>query len=176
MAVRFKKVRTFIKSHIEGGFRGASEFYLKGYNTDVIGFENSLKKILQPQHQKALILGTGGAAKGVSYVLKKLNINYLVVSRTPKTGQISYSDINADLLSEYTLIINTTPTGTFPNTDACPDIPYKYLTNKHLLYDLIYNPEKTLFLKNGEMQGAAIKNGLEMLHGQALAAWDIWNT
>jgi len=146
-----------------------------GYNTDVIGFENSLKKLLQPQHTKALILGTGGAAKGVAYVLKKLNIKYLFVSRTPKEGQISYPDIDAALLSDYTLIINTTPAGTFPNVEACPDIPYKYLTDKHLLYDLIYNPEKTLFLQLGATQGASIKNGLEMLHGQALAAWDIWN-
>ncbi|GHT34992.1 shikimate 5-dehydrogenase [Bacteroidia bacterium] len=150
------------------GFRG------KGYNSDVIGFENSLKPLLQPHHNKALILGNGGAAKGVAYVLRKLSIHYIIVSRTPKSGQISYADINADLLRDYTLIINTTPTGTFPKTDVCPDIPYKELTDKHLLYDLIYNPEKTLFLQRGEAQGATIKNGLEMLHGQALAAWDIW--
>ncbi|MDR0873421.1 MAG: shikimate dehydrogenase [Prevotellaceae bacterium] len=151
-----------------------TELTLKGYNSDVIGFENSLKPLLQPHHKKALILGTGGAAKGVAYILRKLSIHYIIVSRTPKSGQISYADINADLLRDYTLIINTTPIGTFPKTDVCPDIPYKELTNKHLLYDLIYNPEKTLFLQRGEAQGATIKNGLEMLHGQALAAWDIW--
>ena len=143
---------------------------LKGYNTDITGFEASLRKL--PAHTHALILGTGGAAKGVAYVLKKMNIRYLFVSRTPKEGQIAYSDIHA--ARDYTLIINATPVGTFPNTNACPDFPYKSLTSKHLLYDLIYNPEKTLFLRRGEAQGASIKNGLEMLHGQALAAWDIW--
>ena len=147
---------------------------LTGYNTDAIGFENSLKPLLKPWHTKALVLGTGGASKAVAYVLKKNGIDFRFVSRTPKNGQFSYEDINADIMAEYTLIVNCTPLGMYP-VDACPDIPYECITDKHLLYDLIYNPAKTLFLEKGEKQGATIKNGLEMLHGQAVAAWKIWN-
>ena len=147
---------------------------LTGYNTDAIGFENSLKPLLKPWHTKALVLGTGGASKAVAYVLRKNGIDFRFVSRTPKDGQFSYEDINADIMAEYTLIVNCTPLGMYP-VDACPDIPYECITDKHLLYDLIYNPAKTLFLEKGEKQGATIKNGLEMLHGQAVAAWKIWN-
>lgn len=148
---------------------------LKGYNTDVIGFEHSLVPLLQPQHTKALVLGTGGAAKAVAYVLGKLNINYQLVSSSDKTGTIAYRDISTDTIEEHKLIINTTPLGMHPNTDACPDIPYSALGETHLLYDLIYNPEETTFLKKGNAQGATTKNGYEMLVLQAEASWDIWN-
>lgn len=148
---------------------------LKGYNTDVIGFEHSLAPLLQPQHTKALVLGTGGAAKAVAYVLGKLNINYQLVSSSDKTGTIAYRDISTDTIEEHKLIINTTPLGMHPNTDACPDIPYSALGETHLLYDLIYNPEETTFLKKGNAQGATTKNGYEMLVLQAEASWDIWN-
>ncbi len=148
---------------------------LKGYNSDVVGFENSLCPLLKPHHNKALILGTGGASKGVAFVLQKLGIEYKFVSRTPADGQFTYVDLHEDIIKTYPVIINTSPVGTFPHTDECPDIPYQTISAKHLLYDLIYNPKKTLFLQKGKAQGATIKNGLDMLHGQALAAWNIWN-
>lgn len=149
---------------------------IKGYNTDIIGFEQSLAPLLQPQHTKALVLGTGGAAKAVAYVLDKLNIDYKLVSSSGKTGTVAYEDISAATVDEHTLIINTTPLGMHPNIDACPDIPYSALGETHLLYDLIYNPEETTFLKRGTAQGATTKNGYEMLVLQAEASWDIWNS
>ncbi|MGB1206149.1 MAG: shikimate dehydrogenase family protein [Chitinophagales bacterium] len=147
----------------------------KGYNTDVYGFEKSLKAMLQTHHQNALILGTGGAAKAVKYVLEKCDIRYKMVSRKPKANEFAYEDIDANLLQKYTLIVNTTPLGMSPNIKSCPDLPYQYLTKKHFLYDLVYNPAETTFLKYGKQQGAIIKNGLEMLHLQAEKAWQIWN-
>ncbi|CAM1363850.1 Shikimate dehydrogenase [Tenacibaculum sediminilitoris] len=149
---------------------------LKGYNTDVYGFKKSLKPLLKKRHKKALILGTGGASKAVAYVLENLGIKYKYVSRTPKEKkEISYRDINKELLQSYTIIVNCTPLGTHPNVDNCPDIPYESLSDKHLLYDLIYNPSETTFLRKGKEQGSAIKNGLEMLELQAEKAWKIWN-
>lgn len=149
---------------------------LKGYNTDFIGFTNSLMPLLKAaSHQSALILGTGGASKAISYALKSLDINFQYVSRTKRNHFICYDDLTEDVISKNTLIINTTPLGTDPEIDHCPDIPYNYLTKNHLLYDLIYNPEETLFLKKGAEQGATIKNGYEMLIAQAEASWGIWN-
>jgi shikimate dehydrogenase len=147
---------------------------IKGFNSDAIGFENSLLPLLKPHHTKALVLGTGGASKAVTYVLRKNNIPYTLVSRTKIDGQYTYDELNPEIIAGNTLIINTTPLGMYP-VDSCPDIPYDALTTNHLLYDLVYNPEKTVFLERGEEQGAAIKNGMEMLHGQAIAAWEIWN-
>lgn len=149
---------------------------LFGYNTDVIGFERSLTPYLKTHHTKALILGNGGAAEAVKFVLKQLNINYKIVSRQiHKDAELTYTDLKETILKEHPLIINTTPVGTFPAVDAYPEMPYQYLTSQHLLYDLVYNPEKTLFLKKGEEHGAAIKNGYEMLVVQAEESWDIWN-
>jgi shikimate dehydrogenase len=147
---------------------------LKGYNTDTIGFTNSLKPLLKPRHNKALILGTGGASKAVAYALKKLNISYQFVSRNKIEGQLSYTDLNKTIIEDHKLIINTTPLGMVPHENALPDIPYAFLSAEHLLYDLIYHPEETLFLKKGKEYGATIKNGYEMLIGQAEAAWEIW--
>lgn len=147
---------------------------LKGWNTDAIGFENSLRPLLRDHHRHALILGTGGASKAVAYVLKKLGIVYRFVSRTPSGGQLGYDELTAEVMASHQIIINCTPVGMYP-PDACPDIPYDLLTPDHLLYDLIYNPEKTIFLAKGEERGAIIKNGSEMLRGQAVAAWKIWN-
>lgn len=147
---------------------------LAGYNTDAYGFAESLKPLLKPQHTHALILGTGGASQAVAYVLKSLGIAYRFVSRTPHLGQFAYTDLNGSLLKKYTLIINCTPLGTFPNTEACPPLPYQHLTEAHLLYDLIYNPEKTTFLQKGAAKGAHICNGQQMLELQAEAAWGIW--
>jgi shikimate dehydrogenase len=146
-----------------------------GYNTDVIGFEKSLKPLLQEQHTKALILGTGGASKAVQFVLKKMGIPFLLVGRNKTDATIIYEDVLPEMLQHYLLIINTTPLGMSPNEEDFPNIPYEYLTSKHLLYDLIYKPEKTLFLQKGEKQGCTIKNGFEMLVLQAEENWRIWN-
>ncbi len=148
---------------------------LLGFNTDEFGFRISLEPLLKPVHRRALILGTGGASKAVKYVFEQLNIPYLMVSRSAKKGQLTYDQINEGILSNYQIIINTTPLGMYPNLEAKPDIPYHNLTPDHLVYDLIYNPEETLFLKEAKAQGATIKNGLEMLHQQAEKSWEIWN-
>lgn len=150
--------------------------YLKGYNTDAYGFEESLKPLLQEHHQKALVFGDGGAAKAVKYVLEQLNITYQVVVRKPTAGAILYEDVTDAILASHTALINTTPLGMSPNVDTCPPINYAKLTSQHLAYDLVYNPLETLFLKHAEAQGATTKNGLEMLYLQAEKAWQIWNS
>jgi shikimate dehydrogenase len=149
--------------------------FLKGYNTDVYGFEESLKPLLERHHQKALILGNGGAAKAVQYVFDKLKIPFKLVSRSPKKGMLDYKKLNKKVLNEYQIIINTSPLGTYPNIDEYPNIPYEYLTEKHLLYDLVYNPAESAFLKKGKEKGAKIKNGYQMLELQAEKSWEIWN-
>ncbi|WP_257659221.1 shikimate dehydrogenase family protein [Parapedobacter lycopersici] len=156
--------------------RQTGEPILTGYNTDVFGFMESLKPLLQPWHTSALVLGNGGAAKAVIYALTQLGIAPHLVSRRPEGGQYTYSQLSADVLSEHLLLVNTTPLGTYPDIDNCPDIPYEYLGEKHLLYDLVYNPAATAFLKRGARQGAAIKNGLEMLELQAERNWQLWNS
>ncbi|GLU44204.1 shikimate dehydrogenase family protein [Allomuricauda sp. NBRC 101325] len=148
---------------------------LKGFNTDAYGFQVSLQPFLKPHHTNALILGTGGASKAVKFVLEELGIATTYVSRSPKEGQLTYDDLDKEIMEENTLIVNCTPLGTFPNIEHKPAIPYEFIGSQHLLYDLIYNPEKTAFLKEGEKQGAALCNGLEMLKGQAEKAWEIWN-
>jgi shikimate dehydrogenase len=149
---------------------------LKGFNTDVVGFKRSLETHLLPGHDKALILGTGGAAKAVQYALKQLHIEYKLVSRRKTSEGLGYEDIGEEILDQYPLIINTTPLGTYPNVDEAPPIPYKYLSPSHLLFDLVYNPAKTKFLQKGEEQGARIANGHEMLVLQAEESWHIWNS
>lgn len=149
---------------------------LKGYNTDVYGFKKSIEPFLKESHKKALILGTGGASKAVAFVLNELGISFKYVSRNPIGDQIGYSELNKKIISTHTLLINCTPLGTFPDTAAKPDIPYEFLTSNHLLFDLIYNPEKTAFLLSGEHKGAIICNGAEMLELQAEKAWQIWNS
>jgi shikimate dehydrogenase len=146
-----------------------------GYNTDVIGFENSIKPILKRHHQKALILGTGGGSKAAQFVFKKLGIDYLVVSRTDTHPFIQYQQIDALICAEYNIIVNTTPIGMAPKVDDFPEIPYHLLNDKHLFFDMIYNPEETMFLKKGKVAGAQTKNGHEMLITQAEANWKIWN-
>ncbi len=151
---------------------------LIAFNTDIIGFEQSFCKVLQQQHKKALVLGTGGAAKAVQYVLKKLEIDFLVVTRNEniKAGYINYNMIDEQVMKEHLIIINCSPVGMAPNENACPDIPYQFITTNHYLYDLVYKPEKTLFLQQGEQKGATIQNGYEMLLIQAEASWKIWNS
>ena len=150
---------------------------LKGYNTDVFGFENSIKPLLKNHHKKALILGTGGASKAIAFALEKNKIKFKFVSRNPiGKKQISYSDLNKESIEKYTIIINCTPLGTFPDTDKHPNIPFQFINKNHLLFDLIYNPEVTEFLKKGLENGATIKNGFEMLQLQAEESWRIWNS
>lgn len=148
---------------------------LCGFNSDVVGFTDSIRPLLRPHHSKALILGTGGASKAVRYALEqKLGMQSVLVSRNEKPGVITYAQLDVATMAEHTVIVNCTPLGMFPNTDTCPPIPYDLLTAQHLLYDLVYNPEQTLFLKNGRAQGAETKNGLEMLLLQAIESWRIW--
>lgn len=151
--------------------------FLSGYNTDVYGFSESLKPLLKPEHTQALVLGNGGAARAVCYALEQLGIDFMVACRQFReefSNQIHFEELNNDLLAQYKLIINTTPLGTFPKVEEAPAIPYEALTSAHLLYDLIYNPEETAFLKAGRERGATIKNGYEMLVFQAEKNWDIW--
>ncbi|MBR5435631.1 MAG: shikimate dehydrogenase [Muribaculaceae bacterium] len=148
---------------------------LCGYNSDIVGFEQSLRPLLKEWHHKALVLGTGGASKAVLFVLRKLGIEATLVSRTTGNGRITYLDITRKTMADNLLIINTTPLGMSPRVNAFPDIPYEHLTDRHLCYDLIYNPEVTLFLKKAQEKGAAIKNGEEMLILQAIESWRIWN-
>lgn len=149
---------------------------LTGYNTDVIGFRESLVPLLKPFHNKALVLGTGGAAEAVKFVLDELHIEFVSVSRNKKEDGITYDAVDEALLQQHLLLINTTPLGMFPHLDEAPDLPYQYLSNRHLLFDLIYNPEKTLFLAEGEKRGALISNGYQMLVKQAEESWRIWNS
>lgn len=149
---------------------------LVGYNTDCYGFINSLKPYLKKHHKKALILGTGGASKAVMYSLKKRGIKCHYVSRTAgKKVKFTYQDLNNDIVSKYKLIVNCTPLGTYPNIDECPNIPYDGITKEHILFDLIYNPEESKFLKLGKQNGAKTINGLHMLKLQAEKSWSIWN-
>lgn len=168
----------------------ASRPYLKGYNSDIIGFTDSIRPLLQSHHKRALVLGTGGASKAICHGLDNLGIEWHYVTRhRPITvpehsitvpecspeGPFTYSDITPALLADYTVIINCTPLGMFPHIDAAPTIPYAALSPRHLLYDLVYNPEITMFMRQGRRFGATVKNGLEMLHRQALASWNFWN-
>jgi shikimate dehydrogenase len=157
--------------------REGDKTILKGYNTDIYGFETSIRPYLECHHKKALILGTGGASKAIKYMLKQLNIGYISASiEELKENEIRYEAIDKTMIEDRLIIINATPLGTFPKVDACPPIPYEYITPRHVLFDLVYNPEETLFLRKGKAHGAKVKNGLEMLHLQAERSWNIWNT
>ncbi|WP_313805246.1 shikimate dehydrogenase [Flavobacterium sp.] len=154
----------------------SKEDNLKGYNTDFYGFKKSLKPLLEEQHKKALILGTGGASKAIAFALRKLKIEFDFVSRTPSEYEFGYDELNQEVFNEYQIIINTTPIGTFPNVNDAPELDYSLFTKNHIAYDLVYNPEETQFLKNAKANGAIIKNGYDMLVFQAEKAWEIWNT
>ena len=148
---------------------------LKGFNSDVIGFTQSIEPMLEKHHQKALILGTGGASKAISFGLNSLGLKTVYVSRYRRPETICYEDITPDVVKEYNVIVNCTPLGMYPKVDQCPQLPYDALDEKNILYDLIYNPDETLFMKLGSERGAQVKNGLEMLLLQAFASWDFWN-
>lgn len=153
-----------------------SEGKLAGYNTDVAGFRQSLEPKLKLHHQKALVLGTGGAARAIWYVLDELGIAYKKVSRSKERADLTYEELSPEILDDHLLIINTTPLGMYPNTDAAPNLPYEAISTRHFLFDIVYNPEKTAFLTEGESRGAQICNGYEMLIGQAEESWRIWNS
>ena len=148
---------------------------LKGFNSDVIGFTRSIEPLLERHHKKALILGTGGASKAIDYGLRSLGLETKFVSRTKRDGILCYEDITADIIREYNVIVNCTPLGMYPNVDSCPKLPYEAMDSHTLLYDLLYNPDETLFMTKGREQGAVVKNGLEMLLLQAFASWKFWN-
>ena len=149
---------------------------LVGFNSDIIGFTQSIEPLLQPYHKKALILGTGGASKAIYHGLLNLGVKPTYVSRTKKSDAVlTYQELTPEIMEENTVIVNCTPVGMYPKVDFCPDIPYEQLTSNHLLYDLLYNPDETLFMKKGQARGATVKNGLEMLLLQAFAAWEIWH-
>lgn len=148
---------------------------LKGYNTDFFGFQRSLSSLLNEHHKKALILGTGGASKAVAFALKKLGIQYSFVSQKLRRDYLSYEKLNEAIFQEYQIIINCTPLGTFPDINSCPNIPYDLLNSNYIVFDLVYNPEETIFLQKAKQNGATTKNGMEMLVFQAEKAWEIWN-
>lgn len=164
-----------VESFFTGEFT-SMKVRLEGYNTDSYAFEASLKPLLTKHHTKALVLGSGGASRAVAYILDKLHIDYKIVSRRSIRKQLSYAQVDQSVMKEHLLIINTTPLGMSPNITSCPEIPYEFITGKHLLYDLVYNPAETEFLKRGKEKGAVVKNGEEMLHLQAEKAWEIWNS
>ncbi|MDR2927555.1 MAG: shikimate dehydrogenase [Cytophagaceae bacterium] len=154
----------------------AGKQILKGFNSDVTGFSLSLKPLLQPHHRRALVLGTGGASRAVSFSLSRMAIEHRFVSQRPEASMFSYADLSPRIMNEYTLIVNTTPLGMYPETGTAPAIPYQHLTSAHLAFDLIYNPDVTLFLQKASQQGSVVKNGKEMLILQAEKAWRIWNS
>lgn len=153
-----------------------NDFRLKGYNSDIVGFTDSIAPLLTPQMKRALVLGTGGASRAVVCGLRDLGVEPVQVSRTPREGVITYGDLTPEIMADHKIIVNTTPLGMYPDVDECPPIPYDLLTPEHLCYDLLYNPEMTLFLRKAAEKGASTKNGLEMLLLQAFVSWDIWTS
>ena len=158
-----------ITRQVNGAYR------LKGFNSDAYGFTESIRPMLGPSHKRALVLGSGGASKAVIFSLRRLGVEPVVVSRRPSAGMLTYAAIDKEILMNYTVIVNASPVGMSPIIDACPDIPYEFLTPRHVCFDLVYNPEETLFLQKASAAGAAVKNGLDMLHLQAEGAWKYWN-
>ncbi len=151
-----------------------NQIILKGYNSDVIGFTQSIEPMLESFHKKALVLGTGGAAKAINFGLKSLGLETVFVSRYERPGTVLYKSLTADDIKEYNVIVNCTPCGMFPHTNECPNLPYEAMDSHTLLYDLIYNPDETMFMHKGRECGATVKNGLEMLLLQAFASWEFW--
>lgn len=155
--------------------RSGNNIRLHGFNSDYIGFSESITPLLSSHHKKALILGTGGASKAIDYALRRLGLECIFVSRYNRPGTVTYKDIGPDDIKEYEVIVNCTPVGMYPKSNECPLLPYESMSSDNLLYDLVYNPEQTLFMRKGKQSGAIVKNGLEMLILQAMASWEIWN-
>jgi len=155
--------------------RKGKNIHLKGFNSDVIGFTQSIEPLLEPCHKKALILGTGGASKAIDYGLRSLGLETAFVSRTGRNGAFFYEDITPEIIREYKVVVNCTPLGMYPHVDSCPNLPYEAMDSHTLLYDLLYNPDETLFMKRGQEHGATVVNGLEMLLLQAFASWEFWH-
>ena len=155
--------------------RGVGGVRLTGYNSDALGFSRSIAPLLRPDHHAALVLGTGGASLAVVYALHRLGVVPHCVSRTAAPGRLTYEDLTEEVMAAHTVVVNCSPVGMFPHVDEAPQIPYQWVTPAHLLYDLVYNPEETKFMRLGRERGAVVKNGLEMLRLQAMASWDIWN-
>lgn len=155
--------------------RQKNKVRLVGFNSDVIGFTRSIEPLLEEDHKKALVLGSGGAAKAIFHGLKSLGLEPVYVTRSSKPGMLLYEELTPEIMATHKVIVNCTPVGMYPHVDECPAIPYDCLTPGHLLYDLLYNPDTTLFMKKGTERGAMVKNGLEMLLLQAFAGWEIWN-
>ena len=153
----------------------AKEPILEGFNSDVIGFRESIKPLLTPKHHNALVLGTGGASRAICFALTKLGLRWTYVSRSRKPGMLCYEDITPEVMRNHEVVVNCSPVGMYPHVDEAPLLPYEAMDERHLLYDLVYNPEVTEFMRRGAEQGATVKNGLEMLHLQAIASWEIWN-
>lgn len=156
--------------------RNGDEVSLIGFNSDVVGFTNSISADINAKRRKALVLGTGGASKAVKVGLENLGVEVTLVSRSPRDGVVTYADLTPELMAENLVIVNTTPLGMYPHVDECPDIPYECLTPAHLCYDVVYNPDVTLFMKKAAEKGAEVKNGLEMLLLQAFENWKVWNS
>lgn len=156
--------------------RRNGKLHLKGFNSDIIGFTRSIEGLLEPHHKKALILGTGGASKAIRYGLGRLGIEYKFVSRSERPGMLTYKQVTPEVVREYEVIVNCTPCGMYPHCDDAPQLPYEAMSDKNLLYDLVYNPDQTQFMRQGAKAGAVTKNGLEMLLLQAYASWDFWQS
>ncbi len=153
------------------------DIFLKGFNSDTIGFRKSIEPLLaEIKHPQAMILGTGGASKAVSHAFEQLGVEVMIVSRKKTAATFTYEELTKAMVHAHPIVVNATPLGTYPNTESCPNFPYRFLSKEHLAYDLVYNPEETLFMKNAKAHGATIKNGLEMLLLQGFAAYDIWTT
>lgn len=155
--------------------RRGNKYSLSGFNSDITGIYDSLKPLLRPDVRDAIVLGTGGASKAVCYVLDKISVHYTLISRTPKPGCLTYNELVPGILDRARLIINTTPLGMYPDTGTFPDLKYDLLTGKHILFDLVYNPEMTVFLRKGQERGCTTLNGMKMLISQAERSWEIWN-
>lgn len=172
-----KEARAIGAVNVVKVIRNGNDIKLKGFNSDLTGFVDSIKPLLRSHHKKALILGTGGSSKAIQYGLNKiLGIESVHVSRYNRPGTVTYSDIDAEAVREYEVIVNCTPIGMYPNINDCPSLPYEAMSSNNLLFDLVYNPDMTSFMKKGKASGAVVKNGLEMLLLQAFVSWNIWNT
>lgn len=173
-AVNVVKITRLMPDDPRYGNTKIEGLYLKGFNSDIIGFTDSIKPMLREWHKKALILGTGGASKAIFVALQNLNIEPCFVSRTKAPGRLTYEELTKDVMDEYTVIVNCSPVGMYPKVDQCPAIPYEQMSEKHVCFDAVYNPEVTMFMKKAQEHGASVKCGYEMLVGQAIASYDIW--